>query len=118
MYGERTGCCFQMLCVMCVYGDGKIHLLPPFLQVSECSWPIRQAPSLHNLFAVCRNMYNWLLQNPKNVCVVHCLVSIFWSFAGEALVKYGQLYPEGQPLSSTAFTEPLLEVEQCQAGKK
>ncbi|XP_010603535.1 putative tyrosine-protein phosphatase auxilin [Fukomys damarensis] len=42
-------------------------------RVSECSWPLRQAPSLHNLFAVCRNMYNWLLQNPKNVCVVHCL---------------------------------------------
>ncbi|EHB12300.1 Putative tyrosine-protein phosphatase auxilin [Heterocephalus glaber] len=42
-------------------------------KVSECSWPLRQAPSLHNLFAVCRNMYNWLLQNPKNVCVVHCL---------------------------------------------
>lgn len=26
---------------------------------------------------------------------------------GEALVKYGQLYPEGRLLSSTAFTEPL-----------
>ncbi|OWK05485.1 DNAJC6 [Cervus elaphus hippelaphus] len=47
-----------------------------FWMVSECSWPIRQAPSLHNLFAVCRNMYNWLLQNPKNVCVVHCLFTI------------------------------------------
>nr|XP_045004927.1 putative tyrosine-protein phosphatase auxilin isoform X2 [Jaculus jaculus] len=50
------------------YRTAKFHS-----RVSECSWPIRQAPSLHNLFAVCRNMYNWLLQNPKNVCVVHCL---------------------------------------------
>ncbi|XP_016369067.1 putative tyrosine-protein phosphatase auxilin [Sinocyclocheilus rhinocerous] len=40
--------------------------------VSECNWPSRQAPSLHNLFAVCKNMYNWLKQNPKNVCVITC----------------------------------------------
>uniref|UniRef100_A0A670ZE78 Auxilin n=1 Tax=Pseudonaja textilis TaxID=8673 RepID=A0A670ZE78_PSETE len=42
-------------------------------RVSECSWPIRQAPSLHNLYAVCKNMHNWLQQNPKNVCVIHCM---------------------------------------------
>ncbi|XP_026521498.1 putative tyrosine-protein phosphatase auxilin [Notechis scutatus] len=42
-------------------------------RVSECSWPIRQAPSLHNLYAVCKNMHNWLEQNPKNVCVIHCM---------------------------------------------
>uniref|UniRef100_A0A665V454 Auxilin n=1 Tax=Echeneis naucrates TaxID=173247 RepID=A0A665V454_ECHNA len=41
-------------------------------RVSECSWPSRQAPSLHNLFAVCKNMHNWLKQNPKNVCVITC----------------------------------------------
>ncbi|KAG7326282.1 hypothetical protein KOW79_009683 [Hemibagrus wyckioides] len=41
-------------------------------RVSECSWPGRQAPSLHNLFAVCKNMHNWLKQNPKNVCVITC----------------------------------------------
>ncbi|KAK7888991.1 hypothetical protein WMY93_024551 [Mugilogobius chulae] len=40
--------------------------------VSECNWPSRQAPSLHNLFAVCKNMHNWLKQNPKNVCVITC----------------------------------------------
>lgn len=44
------------------------------LQVSECNWPSRQAPSLHNLFAVCKNMHNWLKQNPKNVCVITCSV--------------------------------------------
>ena len=54
-------------------------LLPPsslllLLQVSECNWPSRQAPSLHNLFAVCKNMHNWLKQNPKNVCVITCSV--------------------------------------------
>ncbi|XP_041133908.1 putative tyrosine-protein phosphatase auxilin isoform X2 [Polyodon spathula] len=42
-------------------------------RVSECSWPSRQAPSLHNLFAVCKNMHNFLQQNPKNVCVIHCM---------------------------------------------
>ncbi|KAJ8376232.1 hypothetical protein SKAU_G00068120 [Synaphobranchus kaupii] len=41
-------------------------------RVSECNWPARQAPSLHNLFAVCKNMHNWLRQNPKNVCVITC----------------------------------------------
>ncbi|XP_051986503.1 putative tyrosine-protein phosphatase auxilin isoform X6 [Xyrauchen texanus] len=41
-------------------------------RVSECNWASRQAPSLHNLFAVCKNMYNWLKQNPKNVCVITC----------------------------------------------
>uniref|UniRef100_A0A8C1IGA0 Auxilin n=1 Tax=Cyprinus carpio TaxID=7962 RepID=A0A8C1IGA0_CYPCA len=41
-------------------------------RVSECNWPSKQAPSLHNLFAVCKNMYNWLKQNPKNVCVITC----------------------------------------------
>ncbi|CAG11595.1 unnamed protein product, partial [Tetraodon nigroviridis] len=41
-------------------------------RVSECNWPSRQAPSLHNLFAVCKNMHNWLRQNPKNVCVITC----------------------------------------------
>ncbi|XP_016526283.1 putative tyrosine-protein phosphatase auxilin isoform X1 [Poecilia formosa] len=43
-------------------------------RVSECNWPSRQAPSLHNLFAVCKNMHNWLKQNPKNVCVITCSV--------------------------------------------
>ncbi|XP_038571249.1 putative tyrosine-protein phosphatase auxilin isoform X2 [Micropterus salmoides] len=41
-------------------------------RVSECNWPSRQAPSLHNLFAVCKNMHNWIKQNPKNVCVITC----------------------------------------------
>ncbi|XP_040040499.2 auxilin isoform X8 [Gasterosteus aculeatus] len=41
-------------------------------RVSECNWPSLQAPSLHNLFAVCKNMHNWLKQNPKNVCVITC----------------------------------------------
>ncbi|XP_018418600.1 PREDICTED: putative tyrosine-protein phosphatase auxilin isoform X2 [Nanorana parkeri] len=50
------------------YRSAKFHN-----RVSECSWPVRQAPSLHNLFAVCKNMHNWLQQNPKNVCVIHCM---------------------------------------------
>ncbi|XP_074121834.1 auxilin isoform X1 [Sminthopsis crassicaudata] len=50
------------------YRSAKFHN-----RVSECSWPMRQAPSLHNLYAVCKNMHNWLQQNPKNVCVIHCM---------------------------------------------
>uniref|UniRef100_A0A8C9RPI8 Auxilin n=1 Tax=Scleropages formosus TaxID=113540 RepID=A0A8C9RPI8_SCLFO len=42
-------------------------------RVSECNWPSRQAPSLHNLFAVCKNMHHWLRQDPKNVCVITCM---------------------------------------------
>lgn len=50
------------------------QLCQTFVQVSECNWPSRQAPGLHNLFAVCKNMHNWLKQNPKNVCVITCSV--------------------------------------------
>ncbi|XP_043941502.1 putative tyrosine-protein phosphatase auxilin isoform X2 [Protopterus annectens] len=50
------------------YRSAKFHN-----RVSECSWPARQAPSLHNLYAVCKNMHHWLQQNPKNVCVIHCM---------------------------------------------
>uniref|UniRef100_A0A6J0VCM0 Cyclin-G-associated kinase isoform X1 n=1 Tax=Pogona vitticeps TaxID=103695 RepID=A0A6J0VCM0_9SAUR len=42
-------------------------------RVSECGWPARRAPSLQNLYTVCKNMHVWLKQDPKNVCVVHCL---------------------------------------------
>ncbi|XP_072130650.1 auxilin [Mobula birostris] len=50
------------------YRSAKFHN-----RISECSWPARQAPSLHNLYAVCKNMHHWLQQNPKNVCAVHCV---------------------------------------------
>lgn len=43
------------------------------LQVSECGWAQKKAPTLANLFAICKNMHLWLRQNPKNICVVHCL---------------------------------------------
>lgn len=44
-------------------------------RVLDCGWHTRRAPPLHNLYSVCRNMYVFLGQDPKNVCVVHCLVS-------------------------------------------
>ncbi|XP_067846486.1 auxilin isoform X2 [Heptranchias perlo] len=50
------------------YRSAKFHN-----RISECSWPARQAPSLHNLYAVCKNIHHWLQQNPKNVCAVHCV---------------------------------------------
>ncbi|XP_048448331.1 cyclin-G-associated kinase isoform X1 [Rhincodon typus] len=42
-------------------------------RVSECGWPARRAPSLQNLYNICRNMHLWLKQDQKNICVVHCL---------------------------------------------
>ncbi|KAG9486304.1 hypothetical protein GDO78_006615 [Eleutherodactylus coqui] len=42
-------------------------------RVSECGWPERRAPNLINLYSICKNMHLWLKQNPKNVCIVHCL---------------------------------------------
>lgn len=65
--------CKSMPCLMLLWS--WLLFILWFLQVSECSWPVRQAPSLHNLYAVCKNMHNWLQQNPKNVCVIHCMVS-------------------------------------------
>ncbi|XP_055498041.1 putative tyrosine-protein phosphatase auxilin isoform X2 [Leucoraja erinacea] len=50
------------------YRSAKFHN-----RISECSWPARQAPSLHNLYAVCKNIHHWLQQNPKNVCAIHCV---------------------------------------------
>ncbi|KAM3938815.1 cyclin-G-associated kinase [Leptodactylus fuscus] len=42
-------------------------------RVSECGWPGRRAPNLMTLYSICKNMHLWLKQNPKNVCIVHCL---------------------------------------------
>ncbi|XP_066298486.1 cyclin-G-associated kinase-like isoform X2 [Branchiostoma lanceolatum] len=42
-------------------------------RVSECGWPPKRAPSLSNLFAICKNMQQWLRQDPRNICVLHCL---------------------------------------------
>ncbi|XP_058402474.1 cyclin-G-associated kinase isoform X3 [Diceros bicornis minor] len=50
------------------YRPSKFHS-----RVSECGWAARRAPSLHSLYSICRNMYSWLRQDHKNVCVVHCM---------------------------------------------
>uniref|UniRef100_A0A8D2IUP8 Cyclin-G-associated kinase n=1 Tax=Varanus komodoensis TaxID=61221 RepID=A0A8D2IUP8_VARKO len=42
-------------------------------RVSECGWPARRSPNLQNLYSICKNMHLWLKQDPKNVCIVHCL---------------------------------------------
>lgn len=47
----------------------------PVLQVSECGWAARRAPSLRSLHSVCRDMHWWLRQDRRNVCVLHCVVS-------------------------------------------
>nr|XP_033772638.1 cyclin-G-associated kinase isoform X2 [Geotrypetes seraphini] len=42
-------------------------------RVSECGWSARRAPNLQNLYSICRNMHQWLKQDQKNICIVHCL---------------------------------------------
>ncbi|XP_066510032.1 cyclin-G-associated kinase-like isoform X1 [Hoplias malabaricus] len=42
-------------------------------RVSECGWQVRRAPTLMNLYSVCKNMHQWLKQDQRNVCIVHCL---------------------------------------------
>lgn len=75
---------FFCLSALCRAIFPHFSIFPFFMsQVSECNWPSRQAPSLHNLFAVCKNMHNWLKQNPKNVCVITCSVrknahTVYW----------------------------------------
>lgn len=74
---------------------------PSRLQVSECNWPSRQAPGLHNLFAVCKNMHNWLKQNPKNVCVITCSVRRWSRLASYIMNTPILLFPELPPLPSS-----------------
>ncbi|XP_077377441.1 cyclin-G-associated kinase [Festucalex cinctus] len=42
-------------------------------RVSECNWQVRRSPNLRSLFSVCKNMHQWLKQDQRNICVVHCL---------------------------------------------
>ncbi|KAM4854644.1 cyclin-G-associated kinase isoform 1-T1 [Thomomys bottae] len=42
-------------------------------RVSECGWAARRAPHLHNLYILCKSMHAWLREDPRNVCVVHCM---------------------------------------------
>lgn len=44
--------------------------------MSECGWAARRAPSLRSLYSICRDMHWWLRQDHKNVCVLHCTVSV------------------------------------------
>ena len=59
-----------------------------YLQVSECGWNAKKAPSLANLFAICKNMHLWLRQGPKNICIVHCIVSIYLFIAGIVMCQF------------------------------
>ena len=55
-------------------------------RVVECGWGmthgvssgnvVRHAPPLHALYTLCNDMYSFLEQDPKNVCIVHCMVSV------------------------------------------
>ncbi|XP_051535546.1 cyclin-G-associated kinase-like isoform X1 [Myxocyprinus asiaticus] len=42
-------------------------------RVSECGWQPRRAPTLRNLYSICKNMHQWLKQDQRNICIIHCL---------------------------------------------
>uniref|UniRef100_A0A672MXK4 Cyclin-G-associated kinase n=1 Tax=Sinocyclocheilus grahami TaxID=75366 RepID=A0A672MXK4_SINGR len=42
-------------------------------RVSECGWQPRRAPTLKNLYSISKNMHQWLKQDQRNICIVHCL---------------------------------------------
>uniref|UniRef100_A0AAY5EUX7 Cyclin G associated kinase n=1 Tax=Electrophorus electricus TaxID=8005 RepID=A0AAY5EUX7_ELEEL len=42
-------------------------------RVSECGWQVRRGPTLTNLYGICKSMHQWLKQDQRNVCIVHCL---------------------------------------------
>ncbi|KAJ8263481.1 hypothetical protein COCON_G00159380 [Conger conger] len=42
-------------------------------RVSDCGWQARRAPNLRNLYSICKSMHQWLKQDQKNICIVHCL---------------------------------------------
>ncbi|XP_051981940.1 cyclin-G-associated kinase-like [Xyrauchen texanus] len=42
-------------------------------RVSECGWQPRRAPTLRNLYNICKNMHQWLKQDQRNICIIHCL---------------------------------------------
>ncbi|XP_053530582.1 cyclin-G-associated kinase isoform X2 [Ictalurus punctatus] len=42
-------------------------------RVWECGWQVRRAPSLTSLYSVCKSMHQWLKQDQRNICIVHCL---------------------------------------------
>ncbi|KAJ8285969.1 hypothetical protein GJAV_G00033020 [Gymnothorax javanicus] len=42
-------------------------------RVSECGWQARRAPNLRSLYSVCKSMHQWLKQDQRNICIVHCL---------------------------------------------
>ncbi|XP_046697383.1 cyclin-G-associated kinase isoform X1 [Silurus meridionalis] len=42
-------------------------------RVWECGWQVRRVPTLTSLYNVCKNMHQWLKQDQRNICIVHCL---------------------------------------------
>uniref|UniRef100_A0A671QS98 Cyclin-G-associated kinase n=1 Tax=Sinocyclocheilus anshuiensis TaxID=1608454 RepID=A0A671QS98_9TELE len=42
-------------------------------RVSECGWQPRRAPTLKNLYSISKSMHQWLKQDQRNICIVHCL---------------------------------------------
>ncbi|XP_066992198.2 cyclin-G-associated kinase [Anabrus simplex] len=46
-------------------------------RIVDCGWftggLVRHAPPLHALYTLCHDMHTFLEQDPKNVCIVHCM---------------------------------------------
>ena len=44
-------------------------------QVIEFRFPGYPAPPMDKIFSICNSIHGWLQADPKNVAVVHCMVS-------------------------------------------
>ena len=44
-------------------------------RVTDCGWPAKHAPTLVTLYSLCQSMYDFLSMDPRNIAVVHCIVS-------------------------------------------
>lgn len=53
-----------VLCVFCRLGGNVI----------DCGWPRKgRCPTLMQLFKTAEAVYEWLLKDPRNVCIIHCM---------------------------------------------
>ncbi|CAI4225820.1 unnamed protein product [Auanema sp. JU1783] len=42
------------------------------LNAEDCGWPVGLVPPLDRLCAICKQLEQWLQQDPENVAIVHC----------------------------------------------
>lgn len=109
-YMEKAQDTASRCCVWCVFVEtGKFISFLHFFRSQNAAGPSGR-PQVYTTCLLCVGICTTgYCRIPK----MSALSTAWWVFLGPSAwwphqVKYGQLYPEGWPLSSTAFTEPLL----------